>query len=98
MAAPEDAKAMLGLAGKRAADFRYLTADSTEADSVIEGRTDAQRSVSCSGVHRRLVMVLANAVPSLPDSGFVSGDPAPVVLKCGMDTEKWRRLYRSICV
>ncbi|CAM9994958.1 unnamed protein product, partial [Ectocarpus fasciculatus] len=43
LAAPEEAKARLGLAGKLALDFRYLTADGKEADSVIEGRTDAQR-------------------------------------------------------
>eukprot|EP00903_Cladosiphon_okamuranus_P010022 g9504.t1 len=43
LAAPEGAKEELGLAGKLALDFRYLTADGKEADSVIEGRTDAQR-------------------------------------------------------
>ncbi|CAM9345683.1 unnamed protein product [Pylaiella littoralis] len=43
LAAPEAAKEALGLAGKLALDFRYLTADGKEADSVIEGRTDAQR-------------------------------------------------------
>ncbi|CAM9964593.1 unnamed protein product [Scytosiphon promiscuus] len=43
LAAPEEAKESLGLAGKLAVDFRYLTADGKEADSVIEGRTDAQR-------------------------------------------------------
>lgn len=43
LAAPEEAKEALGLAAKLALDFRYLTADGKEADSVIEGRTDAQR-------------------------------------------------------
>ncbi|CAN0251672.1 unnamed protein product, partial [Laminaria digitata] len=43
LAAPDAAKEAFGLAGKCALDFRYLTADGKEADSVIEGRTDAQR-------------------------------------------------------
>ena len=43
LAAPDSTKEAFGLAGKCALDFRYLTADGKEADSVIEGRTDAQR-------------------------------------------------------
>lgn len=43
LASSEKSKKNLGLAGKCALDFRYLTADGREADSVIEGRTDAQR-------------------------------------------------------
>lgn len=50
LAAPDAAKEAFGLAGKCALDFRYLTADGKEADSVIEGRTDAQRFVG-SFVH-----------------------------------------------
>ncbi|CAM9893048.1 unnamed protein product [Ascophyllum nodosum] len=43
LAAPEGVKKTIGLEGKYPEEFRYLTADGNEADSVIEGRTDAQR-------------------------------------------------------
>ncbi|CAM9539103.1 unnamed protein product, partial [Phaeothamnion confervicola] len=43
LAGPEEDKAAHGVAGRAAADFRYLTADGAEAAAVIEGKTDRAR-------------------------------------------------------
>ncbi|CAM9532063.1 unnamed protein product [Chrysoparadoxa australica] len=43
LAAPKDQRAAWYLGQKTANDFRFLTADGTEADSIIEGKTDAER-------------------------------------------------------